>query len=154
MAASSPLTFTASRRTDLYMQQQTQHGFCAVQGMKSQWQLLVDSLPKQVDTPVLWPPTEQADLLQGSAALQEAQSRLQALDAEWQSIAKQLQQQQQSNGQGMPQRTMMQMTCIRSLSITQANVELSACCVLISTYSPGSAALLHLQQLLAHMPPR
>lgn len=75
-----------------------QHGMQAVQ---PQWQLLVSSLPEKVDTPVLWPPNEQTELLQGSTALQEAQSRMQALDAEWQSIAEQMKTTSQGPAQGV-----------------------------------------------------
>lgn len=75
-----------------------QHGMQAVQ---PQWQLLVSSLPEKVDTPVLWSPNEQTELLQGSAALQEAQSRMQALDAEWQSIAEQMKTTSQGPAQGV-----------------------------------------------------
>ena len=74
------------------------HGMQAVQ---PQWQLLVSSLPEKVDTPVLWSPNEQTELLQGSAALQEAQSRMQALDAEWQSIAEQMKTSSQGPAQGV-----------------------------------------------------
>ena len=61
-----------------------------LQGPASTWHDFVSSLPQTTNSPVLWSPEEQSELLQGSPALAEAQARAQALNAEWDSINQQL----------------------------------------------------------------
>lgn len=61
------------------------------QGQSSSWHDFVKSLPDTTNSPVLWSPEEQSDLLQGSPALKEAQARAQALNVEWDSLSQQIQ---------------------------------------------------------------
>ena len=61
-----------------------------LQGSSSPWKDFVDTLPQTTNSPTLWPPEEQSEYLQGSPALQEAQARSKALDAEWDSISQQM----------------------------------------------------------------
>lgn len=50
---------------------------------------------------MLWPRSEQEELLQGSPVLQEAQQRSKALDEEWQSLSPALPSLLQSSGGGL-----------------------------------------------------
>ncbi|DBA68672.1 TPA: hypothetical protein ACH3X2_013468 [Trebouxia sp. C0005] len=59
-------------------------------GSTSPWKDFVDTLPQTTNSPTLWPPEEQSEYLQGSPALQEAQARSTALDAEWDSVSQQM----------------------------------------------------------------
>jgi len=61
-----------------------------LQGSSSPWKDFVDTLPQTTNSPTLWPPEEQSEYLQGSPALQEAQARSKALDAEWDSVSQQM----------------------------------------------------------------
>ena len=58
-----------------------------LQASSSQWQDFVQTLPDTTNSPTLWSAEEQSELLQGSPALAEAQSRSKALDDEWQTIS-------------------------------------------------------------------
>ena len=69
-----------------------------LQGGRSAWQPFLDSLPEQTESPMLWPRSEQEELLQGSPVLREAQQRSKALDEEWQSLSPALPSLLQSSG--------------------------------------------------------
>ena len=72
-----------------------------LQGGRSAWQPFLDSLPEQTESPMLWPRSEQEELLQGSPMLQEAQQRSKALNEEWQSLSPALPSLLQSSGGGL-----------------------------------------------------
>ena len=62
---------------------------CSVNGMQgkdSDWDVLLEALPKSVPSPVFWPPDQQQELLRGSKVLKEAQDRAAALQMEWAAI--------------------------------------------------------------------
>lgn len=71
----------------------------------STWQEFVQTLPETTNSPTLWSAEEQSELLQGSPALAEAQSRSKALDDEWQSISQHMASSTSSSHMSMDQET-------------------------------------------------
>lgn len=86
-----------------------------LQGTKSAWHPLLQSLPYQTDTPILWRDERRRELLRGSPVAEEARVRSATLDAEWDSIAEVMQKSTKDYPPGKPAQVIMKVSLWTSL---------------------------------------